>query len=49
MIFISLEHGQNVLKAPCGKTTGKGKNHCGVFSSLTAVSLREMSLMRDAN
>lgn len=49
MIFISLEHGQNVLKTPCRKTTGKGKNHCGVFSSLTAVSLREMSLMRDAN
>lgn len=49
MIFISLEHGQNVLKPPCGKTMSRGKNHCRVLSSLTAVSLREMSLMPNAS
>lgn len=48
MVFISLEHGQNVLKAPCGKTMSRGK-YCKILSSLTAVSLREMLLMRDAN
>lgn len=47
--YLYLLNMDRMLKSPAGKTTGKGKNHCGVFVAPTAVCLREMSLMRDAN